>query len=68
MGSQNTAQMRPSAPVTMNDVCQLNVPITQATRGSEMAEPILEPLSKMAAASPRSLLGNQLAATFAMEG
>ena len=60
--------MMPSAPVTMNEVCQLNVLISQATRGNEIAEPIFEPLSKMAAASPRSLLGNQLAATFAIEG
>ena len=66
--SQNTAQMMPIAPVTMKDVSQLKVPISHATSGNDRAEPIRAPLSKMEEASPRSLSGNQLAATFAIEG
>jgi hypothetical protein len=68
MSSQNTAQMMPIVPVTMNDVSQLKVLISQATSGNDRAVPMRAPLSKMEEASPRSLLGNQLAATFAIEG
>ena len=68
MSSQNTAQMMPMVPVTMNDVSQLKLPISQATSGNDTAEPMRAPLSKMEEASPRSLLGNQLAATFAIDG
>ena len=52
----------------MKEALQPKLAISQATNGRDNAEPIREPLSKMLLARPRSLRGNQLAATFAHEG
>ena len=68
MVSQNIVHMMPSSPVTANETRQLKLPISQATRGSDRAAPIREPLSKMLAAMARSLRGNQLTFTLAPDG
>ncbi|POM18263.1 hypothetical protein CSX04_06566 [Burkholderia cepacia] len=58
----------PMPPVITNDPRQPTIEISHATSGSDSAEPTREPLSKMLLASPRSLRGNQLNATFANDG
>ena len=52
-------QTMPIKPVMTNDMRQPKAPMIQATRGSDRAAPMREPLSKMLAAMARSLRGNQ---------
>src|ERR687886_43466 len=60
--------MRPSTPVTTNEVRQPKAAITAVTMGSDRAVPTRAPESKMLVAKARSCLGNHSETTLALDG
>src|SRR5437016_4224448 len=68
MNHQNSAHTTPKTPVVTKAPRQPTAAIKAVTKGSDKAEPAVEPLLKMAQASPRSRLGNQLKAVLVKDG